>query len=127
MKQIFAEKAPSAIGPYCHAVIAGNMIFCSGQIALVPETMELKGDDIEIQTRQVMKNIETVLAKAGSSITHIIKTTVFLKNMDDFAGMNKIYEEFLKGHKPARSAVEVSKLPKEAIVEIECIASLIDY
>ncbi len=124
MKQINAEKAPAAIGPYCHAVAAGNLIFCSGQLGLDPETMEFAGNSIEDQTRQVMKNIGIVLEKAGTTMDKIIKTTVFLNDMNDFPAMNKIYEECLDGHKPARAAVEVSRLPKDALVEIECIALL---
>lgn len=124
MKQIFATKAPAAIGPYCHAVIHGNLAFCSGQIPLDPETMTLAGTDIQTQTRQVMKNIESVLMEMGTSMDKIIKTTVFLKSMDDFSEMNKVYESCLKGHKPARSTVEVSRLPKDARIEIECIAAI---
>ncbi len=122
MKQIFAKKAPDAIGPYCHAVVHNNMAFCSGQIPLDPDTMELVGTTIEEQTAQVMKNIETVLSEIGTSLNQIVKTTIFLDTMDDFLGMNKIYEECLSGHKPARSTVEVGRLPKDALVEIECIA-----
>ena len=122
LKQINAENAPAAIGPYCHAVVAGNLIFCSGQLGLDPETMEFAGNSIEDQTRQVMKNIGIVLEKAGTTMGKIIKTTVFLNDMNDFPAMNKVYEECLAGHKPARAAVEVSRLPKDALVEIECIA-----
>ena len=122
MKQIFSNNAPKAIGPYCHAVVAGNMVFCSGQIPLDPETMEIKGSNIKEQTAQVMSNLKTVLEDAGSGLDKILKTTVFLDNIDDFSGMNDVYEEKLKGHKPARSAFEVGRLPKDALVEIECIA-----
>lgn len=114
--------APAAIGPYSHAVTHNDLIFCSGQIPLDPGTMELVGSDIDTQTRQVMKNIETVLTGLGSSLDHIVKTTIFLDSMDDFLKMNKAYEECLNGHKPARSAFEVAKLPKNALIEIECIA-----
>ena len=124
MKQIFAAKAPDAIGPYCHAVIHNNMAFCSGQIPLDPETMEITGTTIEEQTARVMENIKIVLSEIGTSLDKIIKTTVFLKTMDDFMGMNKIYEKSLNGHKPARSAFEVGRLPKDALVEIECIAAI---
>jgi 2-iminobutanoate/2-iminopropanoate deaminase len=122
MKQIFSQKAPAAIGPYCHAIVHNDMVFCSGQIPLDPETMEIVGTTIEEQTAQVMKNIKTVLSEVGTSLDKIVKTTIFLDTMDDFMGMNKIYEECLGGHKPARSAFEVARLPKEALVEIECIA-----
>ncbi len=124
MKQIFAEKAPAAIGPYCHAIVHNDLVFCSGQIPLDPETMEIVGTTIEEQTSQVMKNIEIVLADIGTTLDKIIKATIFLDTMDDFLGMNKVYEEALKGHKPARSAFEVGRLPKDALVEIECIATI---
>ena len=118
--------APGAIGPYSHAVTHNDLIFCSGQIALDPQTMEIIGNNIETQTKQVMKNIETILTGLGSSMDRIIKTTVFLDNMDDFANMNKAYESCLNGHKPSRSAFEVSKLPKGALIEIECIAAKVE-
>ena len=117
------DKAPGALGPYSHAVIHSDLIFCSGQVALDPETMKLVGDDIEAQTLQVMKNIETVLKGLGSSLQNIIKTTIFIDNMEDFPKLNKVYGDFLQGHKPARSTVEVAKLPLNALVEIECIAA----
>lgn len=122
MKSEYVSGAPAAIGPYCHAVTHNDMIYCSGQIPLDPETMELVGTDIGTQTRQAMKNIDTVLTGLGSSVDRIVKTTIFLDNMEDFAKMNQAYEDCLKGHKPARSAFEVAKLPKNALVEIECIA-----
>ncbi len=122
MKQIFSKKAPAAIGPYCHAMVHKDMVFCSGQVAFNPETMELVGTNIEEQTAQVMKNIESVLSELNLGLDNIVKTTIFLDNIDDFLGMNKIYEESLGGHKPARSTFEVGKLPKNALVEIECIA-----
>ncbi|OGR25836.1 MAG: reactive intermediate/imine deaminase [Desulfobacterales bacterium RIFOXYA12_FULL_46_15] len=124
MKQIIAKKAPAAIGPYCHAVVHGDLMFCSGQIPLDPETMTIVGETIEEQTRQVMKNIEAVLSEIGTTLNKIIKTTIFLKSMDDFLQMNQIYEACLKGHKPARSTVEVARLPKDVRIEIECIAAI---
>ena len=124
MKQIFADKAPAAIGPYCHAIIHNDLAFCSGQIPLDPETMQIVGTTIEEQTAQVMKNIEIVLADIGTTMDKIIKATIFLNTMDDFLGMNKVYEEVLKGHKPARYAIEVFRWPKDALVEIECIAAI---
>ena len=100
------------------------MLFCSGQIPLVPETMELIQGDIEAQTTQVLKNMKAVLEASGSSLQKVLKTTVFLKNFNDFGKMNVIYEAGFAGHKPARSTVEVARLPKDALVEIECIATL---
>ena len=122
MKQIFSKKAPAAIGPYCHAVVHNDMVFCSGQLAFDPKTMELVGTNIEDQTAQVMKNIESVLSELNIGLDKIVKATIFLNNIEDFLGMNKIYEACLAGHKPARSTFEVGRLPKDALVEIECIA-----
>jgi len=122
MKIITASKAPAAIGPYSHAIVHDNTVYCSGQIPLDPATMEMVGTTIEAQTEQVMKNVKSVLEEAGTSIDNIVKATIFLNTMDDFMGMNKVYEEALNGHKPARSAFEVGRLPKDALVEIECIA-----
>ena len=124
MKQIFSKKAPAAIGPYCHAVVHNDMVFCSGQLAFDPKTMELVGNNIEDQTTQVMKNIESVLSELNIGLDKIVKATIFLDNIEDFSGMNKIYEACLEGHKPARSTFEVGRLPKDALVEIECIAVL---
>ncbi len=124
MKQIFSEKAPAAIGPYCHAIVHNDLVYCSGQIPLDPSTMQIVGGTIEEQTAQVMKNIKTVLGDVGTGLDKIIKATIFLDTMDDFAGMNTVYEAALCGHKPARSAFEVGRLPKDALVEIECIAAI---
>ncbi len=124
MKRIHAEKAPAAIGPYSHAVASGSHLFLSGQIALDPGTMTLVGTDVKTQTRQVMKNIEAVLEAANLTLGNIIKTTVFLADMNDFPEMNRVYEECLDGHKPARSTIAVSALPKAALVEIESVANM---
>ena len=122
MNIITAPNAPDAVGPYSHAVVQGNLAFCSGQIPLDPATMEIKGANIEEQTEQVMKNIAAVLEGAGTTMDKILKTTVFLASMDDFTGMNRVYEKALDGHKPARSTFQVGALPKGALVEIECMA-----
>ncbi|MCG8688987.1 MAG: RidA family protein [Desulfobacterales bacterium] len=122
MTPIISDKAPAAIGPYSHAVIHNGMVYCSGQIPLDPSTMEIKGTTIKEQTKQVMENLKTVLEDCGSSLDSIVKATIFLDSMADFAGMNEVYEAALGGHKPARSAFEVGRLPKDALVEIECIA-----
>jgi 2-iminobutanoate/2-iminopropanoate deaminase len=124
MKTIYSEHAPKAIGPYCHALQSGNLIFCSGQTPLNPETMTIEGINITEQTTVVLNNLESVLKAAGCNRNHIIKTSVFLKNFADFEKMNKAYEGFFGDHKPARTTVEVSRLPKEALVEIECVAEL---
>ena len=125
MKEIFSAAAPKAIGPYVHAMKAGNLVFCSGQTPLNPTTMQVEANGIVAQTQVVLNNLETVLKDAGCDRTHIIKTSVFLKNFADFEQMNKTYQAFFGEHKPARTTVEVSRLPKEVLVEIECIAEIV--
>jgi len=122
MEAVFVKDAPVAIGPYCHAMKAGNLLFCSGQAPIDPDTLKLTGSNIEEQTRRVLSNIAIVLAGTGLSLKNVIKTTVYLKNMHDFNGMNKVYEEIFEGHKPSRSTVAVKQNPLDALVEIECIA-----
>ena len=124
MTNVYSENAPKAIGPYSHAIISGKLIFCSGQTPLNPITMLIDGATISEQTTLVLQNLETVLKDAGANRTHVLKTTVFLKNFADFEKMNKAYEQFFGEHKPARTTVEVSRLPKDALVEIECVAEL---
>jgi len=124
MNKLFAEHAPAAIGPYSHAIQSGNLIFCSGQTPLNPKTMLIEGISVSEQTTLVLSNLETVLKAAGCDRFHIIKTSVFLKNFADFEKMNKAYESFFGDHKPARTTVEVSRLPKDALVEIECVAEV---
>ena len=114
--------APVAIGPYCHAMRVGNLVFCSGQTPLDPETMKLVGSDITQQTERVLVNVSIVLQGMGLSLQDVVKTTVFLKNMDDFEGMNQVYATMFKGHRPARTTVSVKQNPLDALVEIECIA-----
>ena len=122
MKSIHTEKAPQAIGPYSQAIATGGLVFSAGQVAIDPATGELVAGDTAAQTRQVLKNLTAVLAAAGTGLRQIVKTTVFLKNFDDFAAMNAVYAEAFGDHKPARSTVEVVRLPKNALVEIEAIA-----
>ena len=122
MKIISAPDAPAAIGPYSHAVTAGNFIYSSGQIPLDPKTGKLVADDIETQTRQVLANLAAVLAAAGVTTQQVVKSTVFLKDMADFPQMNALYEAAFAPHKPARSTVQVAKLPLDSRVEIEVIA-----
>ncbi len=117
---IATQNAPQAIGPYSQAVKFGNVIYTSGQIGLTPQG-ELVGD-IQVQTRQVLENLSAVLKAGGSRLNQVVKTTIFLSNMEDFATVNAIYAEFFGEHKPARSTVGVKELPKGALVEIECIA-----
>ncbi len=124
MKKIFTELAPKAIGPYSHAIQSGNLLFCSGQTPLNPNTMLIEGATVTEQTLLVLNNLESVLKIVGADRTHVIKTSVYLKNFADFEKMNKVYESFFGEHKPARTTVEVSRLPKEALVEIECVAEV---
>lgn len=125
MRKIVAtEKAPAAIGPYAQANIIGNLVYTSGQIPIDPSTGNLVEGGIEEQTAQVFRNIAAVLEAAGSGLDKVIKTTCFMDNMEDFAKMNEVYAGFFSGQYPSRSAVEVAKLPKGALIEIEAIAYL---
>ena len=119
--------APEAIGPYCHATQVGNLVFCSGQTPLDPTTMQLVGDDIETQTEQVLKNLAFVLAGLGLSLQNVAKTTVFLKDMADFQGMNTVYAQMFGDHRPARTTIAIKQNPLDALVEIECIAEMPIY
>ena len=122
-KLIATDAAPGAIGPYSQAVTAGNTTFFSGQVALDPSTGEMVGaGDVAKETRQVMKNLIAVVEAAGHSITEIVRCTIFLADMNDFAVVNELYAEALQGHRPARATVQVSRLPKDARVEIDAIA-----
>ncbi len=123
MKQIVATKqAPQAIGPYSQAVIAGRMVFTSGQIPLVPDTGVFVEGGIDEQTEQVLRNLAAVLEEAGASLDDVVKTTVFLADMDDFAAMNEVYGRFFLKQPPARSTVQAARLPRDARVEIDAIA-----
>ena len=121
MKFVQTNKAPSAIGPYSQAVIVNGLVYTSGQIALTPEGVMLE-NDVVLQTKQVLKNLKAVLEEAGSSLEKVLKTTIFIADMDDFATINEIYAEAFGSHKPARSTVAVKTLPKNALVEIDAIA-----
>ena len=124
MKSINVQNAPDAIGPYCHAMKVGNLIFCSGQTPLDPDTMKLVGTTIEEQTKRALKNLSIVLAGVGLTLKNIVKTTVYLKDMNDFQGMNKVYEEMFQEHKPSRTTISIKQNPLDALVEIECIAEI---
>ncbi len=123
MKQVYTNKAPEALGPYTQAIVSGNMVFTSGQIAIDPAVNAVTASDIEGQTEQVMKNLGEVLKEAGSSFEKAVKTTCFLKNMSDFAAFNGIYGKYFTS-KPARSCVAVKELPKDVLVEVEVIAEI---
>ena len=123
MTTVSTNKAPAAIGPYSQAQIVGNLVFCSGQIPVIPETGAL-AQGLEAQANQVFKNISALLSAAGSDISKVVKTTVFIKNMDDFAAINAIYAQYFTEPFPARSCVEVARLPKDVLLECEAIAEL---
>ena len=121
---VSTEKAPKALGPYSQALKAGGFVWCSGQIPINPATNTIEAVTIEEQTRQAISNLKNVLEAAGTSLANVVKTTVFIKDMNDFAALNGVYAEMFGDTKPARSCVEVARLPKDVKVEIECIASL---
>ncbi|WP_277613973.1 RidA family protein [Neobacillus muris] len=121
MKVVQTNQAPAAIGPYSQGIIVNNLFFSSGQIPLTPEGTMVTGD-VKEQARQVFRNLQAVLKEAGGSLETVVKATVFIKNMDDFASVNEVYGEYFSAHKPARSCVEVARLPKDALVEIEVVA-----
>lgn len=123
MKSVSTDKAPAAIGPYSQAQIVGNLVFCSGQIPIIPASGEL-AQGLEAQAHQVFQNISALLSAAGSDISKVVKTTVFIKNMDDFAAINAIYAQYFTAPFPARSCVEVARLPKDVLLECEAIAEL---
>ena len=123
MEKIYTKNAPDAIGPYSQAVKVSNLLFTSGQIAIVPESSRVEATDIVEQTEQVCKNIKAILTEAGSCFNKVVKTTCFLADMDDFAAFNEIYAKYFTS-KPARSCVAVKTLPKNVLVEIEVIAEI---
>jgi 2-iminobutanoate/2-iminopropanoate deaminase len=121
MKTVQTNQAPAAIGPYSQGIIVNNLFYSSGQIPLTAEGVLVDGD-IKEQTHQVFRNLQAVLTEAGASFETVVKATVFIKNMDEFALVNEVYGEYFSSHKPARSCVEVARLPKDVLVEIEVVA-----
>ncbi len=121
---INTDNAPAAVGPYSQAVVTGGLVYTAGQIPLIPGTSDIIEGGIEAQTEQVLKNLKAVLEAAGTSLEHVVKTTVFLKDMNNFQAMNGVYAQFFGEKPPARSAVEVARLPLDVIVEIEAVAVL---
>ncbi len=119
---VYTDNAPQAIGPYVQAQVIGDFVFTSGQIPLVPATGELI-TEIKAATKQSLENVKAILEEAGSSLDKVVKTVVFIKNMDDFALVNEVYGQYFVNNKPARSCVEVARLPKDALIEIEAIAT----
>ena len=123
IKTIQTSAAPAAIGPYSQAIVSDKLVFCSGQIPLTAEGV-VAGSDIEVQAEQVFRNIRAILKEAGTELAAVVKATVFVKDLNDFARLNAVYERNFGAHKPARSTVEVSRLPRDVLVEIEVIARL---
>lgn len=123
LRTIKADGAPNAVGPYSHAVLAGDLVYCSGQVPLDPATSELVTGDIAAQTNRIFDNLAAVLVAAGSGLARVVKTTVFLTDIGDFAAMNEVYAKRFGEHRPARSTVGVAALPRGARIEIECIAA----
>lgn len=119
---VSTENAPGAIGPYSQAVKTGGMVFCSGQIPIDPQTGDFVSADVGEQTEQVLRNLSAVLKAAGTSLDNVVKTTVFLADMNDFTAMNEIYTRYFEENKPARATVQAARLPRDARVEIDCIA-----
>jgi len=124
MKLINTPNAPAAVGPYSQATVSGNMVFCSGQIPLIPTTGELVTSDVSEAAKQCLRNLSAVLEAAGSSLNKVVKCSVFILDMGQFGVINAAYEEMFGEHRPARAVVEVSRLPKDALIEIECIAEM---
>jgi len=123
LSPIFTKNAPEAIGPYSQAVRAGNLLLCSGQIPLDPQTQQLVEGDIKIQTERVLQNLEAVLKEAGLDFSRVVKTTCYLKDMTMFADFNEVYSKYFGDAKPARATVGVARLPKDVLVEVDLIAS----
>lgn len=121
---IHTNDAPATLGPYSQAIKAGNLLFVSGQVPLVPETMEVVEGDVQAQTAQSLKNLKAILAESGADFSNVVKTTVFIKDMNEFGAINEVYAEYFGENKPARACVEVARLPKDVKVEIEVIAVL---
>ena len=126
MQRVQTDQAPAAIGPYSQGIIASGFVFTAGQVPFDPQSMQLVEGDIAVQTDQVMKNLSAILREAGASLQTVVKTTVFLRDMDDFVAMNEVYARHFGEHKPARSTVQVARLPRDVAVEIEAVAVLLD-
>jgi 2-iminobutanoate/2-iminopropanoate deaminase len=121
MKVVYTENAPKVVGPYSQAIVANGFVFCAGQIGIDPKSAEMV-EGVENQTHQAIKNLQAVLEEADSSLEHIVKTTIFIKDMNDYVKVNEVYGSYFPVHKPARATVEVARLPKDALVEIEATA-----
>jgi 2-iminobutanoate/2-iminopropanoate deaminase len=126
MQTVHTDHAPAAIGPYSQAIVAGGFVFTAGQVPFDPQTMQLVEGDVATQTEQVMRNLSAILRQAGGDLATVVKTTVFLRDMNDFAAMNEVYGRHFGDHRPARSTVQVARLPRDAAVEIEAVAVVLD-
>jgi len=126
LRTIHTDQAPEAIGPYSQAVVANGFVFTAGQVAFDPKSMQLIDGDVAAQTERVMENLQAILQAAGSDLSAVVKTTVFLRDMNDFAGMNEVYGRWFGDHKPARSTVQAARLPRDVAVEIEAIGVLLE-
>jgi 2-iminobutanoate/2-iminopropanoate deaminase len=124
IRALTTEAAPAAIGPYSQAIVYGGLLFSAGQIPLDPATGELVGDGVVLQTEQVLRNLDAVLAAGGATRDSVLKTTIFLRDLGDFAAVNEVYARFFGAHKPARSTVQVARLPRDSAVEIELVAAV---
>ncbi|HCO18572.1 RidA family protein [Gudongella oleilytica] len=124
IEYLATEKAPAAVGPYSQGIKAGQFVFTSGQLPLDPKTGQLVQDDIQTATRVALENVKAVLAASGATLEDVVKVTVFVKDMNDFGKINEVYAEFFANHKPARSLVEVARLPKDGVIEIEAVAAI---
>lgn len=124
IEYLATEKAPAAVGPYSQGIKAGQFVFTSGQLPLDPKTGQLVQDDIQTATRVALENVKAVLAASGATLDDVVKVTVFVKDMNDFGKINEVYAEFFANHKPARSLVEVARLPKDGVIEIEAVAAI---
>lgn len=124
MKTITTDQAPEAIGPYSQAIIQGDKVYCSGQIGLDPNSGSLVGEGIKKQTTQTLKNIRAILQATGRSMKHVVKTQLYLHSLDEYNTVNEVYQQFFSSPYPARSCVEVDQLPRQALIEIDCIAHL---
>lgn len=124
IEYLATEKAPAAVGPYSQGIKAGHFVYTSGQLPLDPKTGQLVQDDIQTATRVALENVKAVLAASGATLEDVVKVTVFVKDMNDFGKINEVYAEFFVNHKPARSLVEVARLPKDGVIEIEAVAAI---
>ncbi|HEX8694167.1 MAG TPA: RidA family protein [Longimicrobium sp.] len=126
LQTVHTDEAPAAIGPYSQAVVANGFVFTAGQVAFHPSSMQIVEGDVAAQTERVMENLQAILRAAGSDLSAVVKTTVFLRDMNDFAAMNEVYGRWFGEHKPARSTVQAARLPRDVAVEIEAIAVLLE-